>query len=219
MRYTVFSTWTPSVGSTSNVGGVSKDWTAGATFTPAGVVAALNGVLSPEAVTLSLDNSTGLVSVTWGEGETHDLELGTDPTLHLFLGFSSSLVANGTAVAESPCLGWWHGQVATPWGGRTTRKSQDVGSQWGRNRASESSVETTGSMKLWVHRRDSLTTFAADLADIYSLTDLWVRSPIEIVDQYGNSTVHTIAESWECAPELLDDQTVTLAVETSRWES
>lgn len=217
MRYTIYSTWTPAVASTSTCGTDTLQWTAGVRWTAAAICDRLSATFG-DTVTVALNNATGTVGFVWHNEET-DLDLGGDPTLRTFLGLFAALVDNGTESAPNPCLGHWHGQVASPWGGRTTRKSQDVGSQWGRNRAAENCIETTGSMKLWVHRRDSTTTFAADLLGCYSLSDLWVRNPIEIVDQYGNSTTHTIADSWECAPELLDAQTVTLTVETSKWES
>lgn len=112
-------------------------------------------------------------------------------------------------------------KVASPWGHQENREYKaDNVHQWGRCNASDPSPATrTDTVRIWVHRRSDSNTWAQDVQALYDAVQTWVGAVLTIVDNTSGETYSgAIAESWECAPEEIDSQTVALNVELVVWD-
>jgi len=202
----------------SAIGATTLIWTAGTEYTLAGVVARLNATFGAYLL-FAVTPATGMVVVTpytppytltWGHS-----------TLATMLGFAGahlvSIDQTDTA-SDGPCLAYWQGKAATPWGHTASTEIDDVVSPYGRLTVTGSgSQRTTGNVHLWIHRRGDSATFADDLTRLYLWADQAARHPLTLTDNWGTVTYHVLAEGWECAPKLLDDETLLLEVETVSW--
>jgi len=202
---------------TTGGGAPSCAFTAGVRYTSAhDVIARLNAALAA-LVEFTLDDATGLVSLTWHDSPA-TLTWG-DTDLTLYLGFVGD-VTDADTVGDGPVLGHWSGAAAGPWGSRRSAKVADVVSPNGRARASGGSgLWTDGAVTLWIHRRGDAGTFIDDVSDAYALADVWAEYPIGIDwDESGTFRPQTVRDGWEFRPESLDDETVAATLETVEWE-
>ena len=202
---------------TTGGGGASSAFVAGTKYaTVADVVAKLNTDLTGH-VTFAWDETTGDISVTW-DVSPNTLTWNSSE-LQTYLGFDDAVISQVDTSNDGPPLGWWYGQVATPWGPTRRYITDDVVSDFGRTTTSENTgVIEEGTIRLWLHRRSD-ADFSGTMEDAYAVADEWAAYPLTLTDADSNEREMVVANGWEFAPQLLDDETVYVDMEAQSWES
>jgi hypothetical protein len=192
----------------------SCSFTAGVQYlAPDDVIARLNATLGA-LVTFAIDDTTGLVSVTWGTSPA-TLTWGNSD-LSDYLGFGGNLTHADT-VGVQPVEGWWYGKAAGPWGLSRRIDSDDVISNYGRaTMVDRVGYYETGKIEIWLHRSID-GTFLDSMAAAYDLAVAWAANPIAIDDGSGTYRPCVLVDSWEFAPQSLDPETVYLELEVITW--
>jgi hypothetical protein len=201
---------------TTGGGGASSAFTAGTRYpTVQDVIDKLNTDLAAH-VTFAWDSTTGDITVAW------DVSPNTltwnSAELQAYLGFDDAVISQVDTSNDEPPKGWWYGAVATPWGAGRRYNMDDVASDFGRTTAHESSgVLEEGTIRLWLHRRQD-ADFAGTMEDAYAVADEWAAYPLTLTDAQGNERQMVVADGWEFAPQLLDEDTVYLDMEAQSWQ-
>jgi hypothetical protein len=200
----------------STLGALTLAWTGGVSYAPLQLVLDRLNIAFGAACTFALNPLNGKVIVTpvappytlvWGQS-----------SLPLLLGFTAHLVTIDQTVTQSDTavLGWWSGAAASPWGVSEKRELADVVSLTGRLTVTALPVRTSV-CRLWLHRRNDDLSCDEALDAFYQVVQVWAAYPLALTDEAGITTSHVLVEGWECAPQLLDVDTVYLDLETQQW--
>jgi len=182
--------------------------------TPTEVLSQLNTSLST-VVTMALSSTTGKVGLTWNDAPA--TLTWNDTSLRDYLGFTGD-ITDADRYGDTPCSGWWHGNMASPPEYRRQYSTTDNISSYGRATSTgDISCLRTSLVRLWLHRKIDVGTFADALEAAYIAAHIWAGRRITLVDAKGNYTKAVPASGWEFAPGLLDPQTAYADLEISAW--
>jgi hypothetical protein len=219
IRYaTIYRKWDPDAESVASCSSNNVRLYAGTRYSPAELVARLTLAWSAKVI-ITIDDTTGKVVLTPALGQSYTIEWGSTE-LRDYLGFASGLIDQTKATGDYPVRGWYRAAIAAPWGAANSSWQSEDNVNWdGRIHQSDPcAVQTTGSIRLWVRRKEDVATLGAALSALYSAADEWVGGLCVLVTDAGESE-HCIADGWECAPELLDQGTALIQVETMTWRA